>query len=749
MDSHGKAWITPHIVRGGFSTGIHLAGGPAKPHEQALASKHGISPAPTQRGGINTWCITHPEGRAWLLSLSRSGLYRLQTAEEGCLLAVVLIEEAGVSADGIIKEVVPFFDRLRFFPEPADTPVPDGSVSSISNVKGLVLRLTKRRNRFEGKHMDRQRREAALELTYFPTYRAVVEEARRFCAWWSSEDRTATTTSEHLETKLLPLLALRDTLLLLGFEKKMRRSSLWKLFDALEVASQHGSRTTQTFVQHMQRMVDEASAKLAAARPLSSVTTTTTTTTVQQRLRLSPHNQAFLVQMKGLIGELKRLKSPKYGLPKDDVAAMTSRFPLFEVEIRRLTLGTLPELAAAGLLRSPGMLAKQAVSVVATYNTTAFATEPARTLALHLLTAFLSRRSRLLLNLSSQVRLSELPWYKGLLEALPQQPKRDSDEAKVTRHDNANNAAAVVASNPLAREVFRVHLAYFAGVQLPNPLVKLLRDHLGCRGLVKEIAADIFAGAFRSDFGSQARQRKEILGPFSPYEVYYEDALVEFPAPENLDRSRNFFPGGVNDHNVHSIVTVEDLGIVAIPGHGRWRSVVENGIIIERVAVTTTHNLLRLLVALGMDDDAELLEAAAGVALARVIAGLQSKSRHYKFLRDESRRSANACRAFMVLVSLLLKKSGGELPQALLASLRENSSAAGAGAGAGSVDGAGTGATTKMSRLSEEKALVLRGILSVVEGRGRTGPPLMGWTKSGQQHPVFFAPPPLQKKQKM
>ncbi|CAM9394355.1 unnamed protein product [Pylaiella littoralis] len=278
-DSHGKTWITPQIVRGGFSTGKHLAGGASKPHELTLSSKHNIFHARTPRGAINMWCITHPEGRAWLLDLSRSGLYRLPTAEEGCLLAIVLIEEAGVSADEIIKEVTPWFDRLRFFPEPADTPVPNGSVSSIANVRDLVLKLAKRLSRFESTYVTCQRRTTDLESTYFPTYRAVVEENRRFCAWWSSEDSTA---AGDLKNNLLPLLVLRDTLIVLGFEKKMRRSCLWKLFDALEVALQHGRRTTQTFIEHMQRMVDEASAKLAA-HPLSAPTT------VQQRLRLSPH----------------------------------------------------------------------------------------------------------------------------------------------------------------------------------------------------------------------------------------------------------------------------------------------------------------------------------------------------------------------------------------------------------------------------------------------------------------------------
>ncbi|CAM9360936.1 unnamed protein product, partial [Ectocarpus sp. 13 AM-2016] len=142
------------------------------------------------------------------------------------------------------------------------------------------------------------------------------------------------------------------------------------------------------------------------------------------------------------------------------------------------------------------------------------------------------------------------------------------------------------------------------------------------------------------------------------------------------------------------------------------RTGVENGIAIERVAATTTHNLLHLLVALEMDKDAAVLEHAATMALARLAESLRlrSKSTHYRFLRDESCRAAACCRAFLVFVSLLKKvvdeegaggSAGGGLPPSLAGRLKEETDAV-AAASAG---------------LPEERAAVLRDIAAAVEGR--------------------------------
>ncbi|CAM9916802.1 unnamed protein product, partial [Ectocarpus fasciculatus] len=689
-DGHRTAWVTPDIASGGFSTGKYLAGGPPKPHEVALIEKHALCSGSAFncirgkhralcRRAINRWCLTTRAGRTWLLDLSRSGLYRVPTAEEGCLMAIVILEEAGISAEHLIAEVSPWFHSLRFFPEPAETAAPDCSISSVSSVGDLLSTATALLHRFEDKMVSDRLRRTAVENIYFPTYKAVVEDARRFCVGWSARiNAAAAPPPEGDPCCLAPSVALRlatmrANLVLFGFEKKLRRSSLSKLFDALEVVALHRDQTRHTFVEHIQRHVDSASARLA--RRCSNI--------IPPTADLSPRRQAFLHQLRGLVQELKQNESPENGLSMDRVADMSNRFPLFSVEIRRVTLGTLGELAEANLLNSSETLALQAVGVAVKHRATHFAPEPARTLALHLLTAFMKRRSRLLLALATQVRVSEIPWFGALAQAF-EEKKGDGQPDESARP-----------VNPVAREVFRAHVTCFAGTQTPNRLVRLLGEYLECKGLVKEIAADIFQGAFRCTFGTQAKQREEILGPGTPYGDYYAGVLVDFP--------RDAASRTVSMWELGSEMSDEES-----EGCGSRSTVVDNGIAIERVATTTTHNLLHLLVALEMDKDAAVLEPAAMVALARLVESLRSKSTDYRFLRDESRRAAACCRAFLVFASLLQKmvdkdRAGGNpagLPPSLAGRLKEETDEVAASAG-----------------VPEERAAVLRDISAAVEGR--------------------------------
>lgn len=744
MDWHGKAWITPQIVTGGFSTGNHVAGGAPKPHEAALISEHGIETnasrrgkhglqyrwGPTPRRAINEWCLTSSAGRAWLLGLSRSGLYRVPTTEEGCLLAVVLLEEAGVVADHIVEEVSPWFHNIRFFPEPAPNPLPDGSVASVHDVGYLISKLVSLLERFEAKFVSKQSRKTAVESIYLPTYRSVVEEAQHVCAWWSDSK------SAGVEDSLAPSITIRvatvrANLILFGFEKKMRRSFLWKLLDALDVVALHGSRTSRTFIVHIQRHADAASVRLARR------------SSTPPAPQMSPNRQVFFFQLRGLIEELRRNTFSSEGLPRDRVSDLSSKFPLFRGEIGRVVLGTLGELVEDGLLGSSEILAKQAVGVAVKHRATLFTPEPARTLALHLLTSFMARRSRLLLNLSTQVRVSEIPWFAALADAFEEHEEQEKqevqekqekqegqddqdeqEEQEEQQHGTSENSRQTDHAGPVpgevnavAREIFRVHLTHFAGTQMPNRLVRLLDEYLGCKGLVKEIAADIFEGAFRCSFGAQAKQREDILGPGTAYGDYYAEVLVSFPA-DSASRT----------------VNMEDLDFG--PGFGLGRnSVVNNGIAVELVAVSTTHNLLHLLVALEMDQDAILLETAAAAALERLVETLRFKGSYYTTLRDRARRAAAACRAFLVFVSLLQRKK---------TSIRNGKEGLGVGeeeVSRSPVTRLKQKATAAEAGLPEERAGVLRDIIYAVEGRwGDTpgGQPLMGWCRSGERHRVFY-----------
>lgn len=64
---------------------------------------------------------------------------------------------------------------------------------------------------------------------------------------------------------------------------------------------------------------------------------------------------------------------------------------------------------------------------------------------------------------------------------------------------------------------------------MPNSFVDVMSRQLGRKGLVKEIAADIFMGQFVKTFGAQAKKRESVLGEDTPYGAYYSVSILGFP----------------------------------------------------------------------------------------------------------------------------------------------------------------------------------------------------------------------------
>ncbi|MEV2275450.1 hypothetical protein AB0I72_07670 [Nocardiopsis sp. NPDC049922] len=117
------AWVTPDVVHGGFATGGAAAEGSPRPHEEALAARHGL---PSRRHAIHAHLLTE-EGLAELTALLDSGDYALDLPEQGALLTVAWLLRAGDTAAAlrVLADIEPFADRLCFTPRPAprqDTP---------------------------------------------------------------------------------------------------------------------------------------------------------------------------------------------------------------------------------------------------------------------------------------------------------------------------------------------------------------------------------------------------------------------------------------------------------------------------------------------------------------------------------------------------------------------------------------------------------------------------------------------------
>src|SRR5262249_51735704 len=76
------------VVAGGLATGGHVAGGPLRDHERALAQRAGVA---ENRVALNLHYLVSVDAAALLAS----GHYRVDVPEEGALLVVAWLRERG------------------------------------------------------------------------------------------------------------------------------------------------------------------------------------------------------------------------------------------------------------------------------------------------------------------------------------------------------------------------------------------------------------------------------------------------------------------------------------------------------------------------------------------------------------------------------------------------------------------------------------------------------------------------------
>jgi hypothetical protein len=241
--------------------------------------------------------------------------------------------------------------------------------------------------------------------------------------------------------------------------------------------------------------------------------------------------------------------------------------------------------------------------------------------------AFRRRRSLLLLNLESQVKLGELPWIRAV------EPWVGSDEATRSAARGTLARAATLALSAVPETI------------VPNKLVKefraLARDAGLALPLVDELAADIFMGAFSENFLRAAQAAARLLRG-SLYERYY----------------------GLPYDRVLALDDLEDLYGVAIspgfaalcselagPAEGKGSPVAGNGKIIEQEQILTTHNLATLFSELDLARTLDLPDLARRALV--WICGNQSTSiSHARAGLWKVKNSAYAWRQMIFYLSL-------------------------------------------------------------------------------------------------
>jgi len=512
------AWVTLEVVTGGFATGTLAAGNP-DPERNA----HGLT----------------DEGRAGLLEQLRSGAYSVQVPEEAALLTLALLIDRGRGDDAaaLLDALVPFFDRVRFYPAAAQaergeklqrsTPA---EVAELLEKKPQSERITRMNEALTTRAALRERVVALLLETVDGEAPRLVEASEkhdRANEGWSVEGGWP--------GKPQPAAWKSRARAAIG-EAKGARGSLGLLVDHLEKLAT--GTVSRRQLGSLRRLLAGELRKRGA--PYS-----------EQRTRLRVEQQR--IARLPTHGELRKQAAARLraGDTRLDDLGLP---PSIAATVARCIEGTVEELVERGIISSGDVLATLLPRLVARIRAGDF-DEPAGRLYARTYEAFRRRRSLLLLNLEGQVRFEELPWVRAL---------------ETLRTGASSGAAAAAALSVTAS----LALGAFPYAVLTNKLITELRALAKSAGidlpLVEELAADIFVGRFGPGFLAAAKVAARVMNG-SLYARYYGvpyDRVTDLPA---LCRELAGVSGG---------------------------SVAANGTLIEQQQIITTQNLAVLFDAL-------------------------------------------------------------------------------------------------------------------------------------------------------
>ncbi|MFO0713432.1 MAG: hypothetical protein U0353_26510 [Sandaracinus sp.] len=634
-------WVTPEVVRGGFATGKPAAGGDPRRHEIALAKALGCWPT-RDRTPLHGHHLT-PDGLEALGARLHSRAYRVDVPEEGALLAVRWLVEQGALAEAaqVLETIEPFFDRVRFYPRPAE-PMPEPIVgleapvlarSASSLAEGLAKKTPSVDVETMREHHDvwapLTDRVVALVLD------TVVGEPPRF----EGEGAARTIVGGHPFARLPHDFEARRVVLLAELaHARARHTRCRRVHRDTEVLGLLTSALTSL------PTLDAAAQRSLAARVRHRLAGFVTAygapgseahRALRARQRVGP-SHAHIAHV--LAERLTSLAEPGQGLSAS--AAATAAQPITAAEQREgLPTGTaiprhlaarlegveeasLETLRARGLVRSGETLATLLPQLTGPALATRFSDASARTLYTASYRAFRQRRSLLLLWLQHQVRFSELPWIAAL------EASADTDPRPAVEDTLRQLAAFAITSFPetITPNKLVSELAALAQVARGQPMGTLPTGTLptgtlptgtlptgtlptgtlptgtlptgtlpgGDLGgapwlpLVEEVASDIFMGTFSVKYLRAAQVAARVLSALpggALYARYY-----------GLDHARVLAMSRLEE--TWRVTTCPDfdaycLELAALPAGGNPRA--RSGAMIEQAAILTTHNLAVLL----------------------------------------------------------------------------------------------------------------------------------------------------------
>lgn len=505
------AWVTLEVLTGGFATGNAMAAGGAE------RNAHYMSEAGTQE----------------LRQRLADGCYQLDLPEEGAWLVLAWLEQNGhlEAAAGLLETLLPYTGQLRFYPAPREQPV-------LQDLKVHLRTVAEVRERLDAIQPNSRilAQKEAIEvwaLLYdqlVALFQETVQEGeacRVFARDW--DERSQRWQESYREKRRLHRLCGRP-------EKRKHPFAQLRLL--LEAGPRSLGQPQRARIAEILRLSQKKRPQLEELRQkqLRAVQAPTH----QQMARLLSDRLSAYPAQEG-VGDLEPVRQPTgegYPIP----AALLEK-------VERCLHASLEELVESGRIPSGEVLAKILPQLTSQLRAAEFQDPALGRLYAAIYRAFRQRRSLLLLDLQSQVRLEELPWVQAIESFRVQ-----------------TNTCQLVALQSLTRAALNA----FPQAILPNKLIREMRALAGGAQLnipfTDELAADIFMGRFAPHYSRAAQEAQEFLRG-SLYQTYYSIQPGSF---ENLAE-----------------VCQGRAGVKT----GRPA---QNGQILEQQQILTTHNLAAL-----------------------------------------------------------------------------------------------------------------------------------------------------------
>jgi hypothetical protein len=605
-------WATLEVVRGGFATGELAAAGALRPHEAGLLDRLALEGAGHERAALNAHFLTEA-GLGQLLALLRSGCYRVDVPEEAALLVVAWLVERGHAdtARAVLDEIGPFLRTLRFYPVPAEEPVLATSLVHVQSVGDTVRQLEAIRTR----RTALAQRETLLVWhplldRFVALFAETVEGAPPSlragpdgdplrvdgkwtidggwpCQLWPPGWRTRANaalrdfTALHAEHKRSgrPEEETGNFAVLHGLLGRCAKDP--KKLTGREVGIIRGTLARIAWKRGLPGSERCRELRAAQARVAALPTRRELAGVVVARLAAFPRDGG-VPALEPMLAPVGDDEAARHGVPSG-----SATFEALRARLARSLDAPVAWLVDEGVIPSGEVLARVIPQITSQVGAAGIADPDLRRLYGAIYAAFRRRRSLLLLNLASQVKLEELPWMRAI-EGFRSRKGAGRDVARRTLEEVVSIALLAWPQTILPNKLLQEVRALAKGAALTLPIVD-------------EVAADIFMGEFTEKY-LHAAQRAAGLLRGSIYETYYG---IDFERVARIDdvpkKSGSAAP--------------VSQGFVALcharAGASRERSwgskggVAENGRVIEQEQILTTHNLAVLI------DGLELREAFA------------------------------------------------------------------------------------------------------------------------------------------